>query len=226
MIFLNNNKKKTWWINKCKLPTVEAVKYNSCPCLEIEDLWHALHSSFNMVQDWQIDIGILDKISNKHSMKWVPFSEEEFISFIAKCNNLSTPGLDKLSWRHFKSIVKDKSCLKRIINIADVCFELGYWPSHFKTSIFIVIPKPNKKLYDFPKSFRPIVLLNIIGKLIEKVINNQLQFHSISNNFIHPSQLGRLKQRLISNTGVTLTYFIQSGWVKNNMTSILTFDIA
>ena len=87
-------------------------------------------------------------------------------------------------------LVKDKLCLKRIINIADVCFELGYQLSHFKTSMSIVIPKPNKESYDSPKSFRHIVLLNTIGKLIERVISNQLQFHLILNNFIHPSQLG------------------------------------
>ena len=158
-------------------------------------------------------------------MKWVPFLEKEFISSIAKCNNSSTPGLDKLSWRHLKSIVKDKSYLKRIINIADVCFELDHWPSHLKTSTSIIISKPNKKLYNSSKSFRPIVLLHILGKLIEKVIGNQLQFHSISNNFIHLSQLGGLKQRLMSDVGVTLTYFIQLGWIKNNMTSTLAFNI-
>ena len=159
-------------------------------------------------------------------MIWVSFSEEEFTSSIAKCNNLLTPGSDKLLWRHLKNIIKDKAYLKRIINIIDVCFELGHWPSHFKTSTSIVIPKPNKESYDSPKSFRPIVLLNTIGKLIEKVISGYLQFHSISNNFIYSSQLGGLKYRLMTDVGVVLTYFIQLGWIKNNMTSTLAFNIA
>ena len=30
----------------------------------------------------------------------------------------------------------------------------------------------------------------------------------------------------MSDVGITLTYFIQSGWIKNNMTSTLAFDIA
>jgi len=126
-------------------------------------------------------------------MEWVPFSKQEFTSSIAKYNNLSTLGPDKLSWRHLKYIVKDKSYLKRIINIADTFFELDYWLSHFKVSTFIIIPKPNKESYDSPKSFKPIILLNTIGKLIKKVIGDRLQFYSISNNFIHPSQLGSLK---------------------------------
>jgi len=41
--------------------------------------------------------------------------------------------------------------------------------------------------------FRPIVLLNILGKLIKKVIGERLQFHAIANNFIHSNQLENLK---------------------------------
>ena len=104
---------------------------------------------------------------------------------ITKYNNSSTPGPDKLSWRYLKSIIKDKICLKEIINIANTCFELGHWSSYFKTSITIVIPKFNKESYDSPKSFRSIILLNTLGKLIEKVIGECFQFHVISNNFIY-----------------------------------------
>jgi len=107
-----------------------------------------------------------------------------------------------------------------------MCFELGYWPLQFKVSASIIILKPNKDLYNSPKAFRLIVLLNTLGKLIKKVIGERLQFHSISNNFIHLSQLGSLKQCLLSDTGVALTYFICTGWVKNNTTSTLVFDIA
>ena len=68
------------------------------------------------------------------------------------------------------------TCLKNIINIANACLELGYWPSYFKMSTTVVIPKLNKLSYDSPKSFRPIVLLNTLGKLIEKVIGDRLQY--------------------------------------------------
>ena len=129
-------------------------------------------------------------------------------------------------WRHLKYILKDKSCLKNIINIANVCVEIGYWPSHFKTSTTIIIPKPNKVLYNFPKAFRSIVLLNTLGKLIEKVISNRLQFHVISNNFIHQSQLEGLKFKSTSNTSIMLTHFIHIGWIRNLTTSILAFDIS
>jgi len=136
------------------------------------------------------------------------------------------PELDKLSWSYLKTILKDNGCLSNIIRIANVCIDLGYWSSHFKRSTIIVISKPNKQSYNFPKLFRPIVLLNTLGKLIEKVISEKLQFLTASNNFIHPSQLGDLKFKSIIDVGVALIHIIQSGWVKNLSTSTFAFDIA
>ena len=142
---------------------------------------------------------------------WVPFSKEEFSSLIVKCNNLSASRLDKLLWSHLKHILKNKSCLKGIINIANACFELGYWPDYFKTSITIVISKPNKVSYNSSKSFRLIVFLNTLGKLIEKVISERLQFYVLSNNFIHQSQLGGLKFKATSDARIVLIHFICMG---------------
>jgi len=75
----------------------------------------------------------------------------------------------------------------------------------------VIIPKPNKLSYDSPKSFRPIVLLNTLGKLIKKVIGERIQFHVITNNFIHPSQLGGLKFKSTIDAGVALIHIIQLG---------------
>jgi len=107
-----------------------------------------------------------------------------------------------------------------------MCFELGYWPSHFKTSTSIIIPKLNKASYNTSKMFRPIILLNTFSKLIEKVIGERLQFQTLSKNMIHPCQLGGLKQHSTINIGIVLTYLIHMEWVKNCATSTLSFNIA
>ena len=74
----------------------------------------------------------------------------------------------------------------------------------------VIIPKPNKLLYDSPKLFRPIILLNTLGKLIEKVIGERIQFHVIINDLIYPSQLGGLKFKSTINVGVALMHIIWS----------------
>jgi len=58
------------------------------------------------------------------------------------------------------------------------------------------------------------------------MIGERLQFHTISNNFVHQNHLDGLKQRSTTDAGVALTHTICSEWVKNLITSTLTFDIS
>ena len=161
-----------------------------------------------LLKSRQVDIDLLDEIPDKEKCTWSLFSKEELKHAIEKCNNSSAPGPDKLSWRHIKMIIRNKECSSKLIDITNACINLGHWPSHFKTSTMVVIPKPNKSSYNSPKSFRPIVLLNTIGKFFEKMIGERLQFHSISNNFVYPCQLGGLQHRSTTDAGVALTHFI------------------
>ena len=88
------------WVKKRKLPATEAIKLNDCPCLTPESLWNALHSSFNMALHRQVDFSILNEVACKLSQGWNPFSRYEFKSAISKCKDSSSPGPDKLTWRH------------------------------------------------------------------------------------------------------------------------------
>ena len=77
-----------------------------------------------------------------------------------------------------------------ILYLVNACLFLHYWPRHFKELVSVIIPKPGKPAYDIPKAFRPIVLLNTLGKLIEKMISRQLQFDIVKYSILHPNQLG------------------------------------
>jgi len=165
---------------------------------------------FNLVQNYQVNTLLLNEIPTKLMLPWDSFSREEFKSTVNKCNNLLASGSNKNLWKHLKLVVEDNECLKNIINITNIYTDLGYWPTHFKISLFITIPKLNKATYDSLKLFYPIILLNILEKLIEKVIGKKLQFYLIANNFIYFNQLSRLKQQSTTDTRVHFTYIICS----------------
>ena len=136
------------WIGRCKLPAIKAIKHNRLLCLSLDSLWEALHNIFNTALNCQVNTNILSEIKHKATSHWSPFSKEEFKQAISKCNDLSSPGSDKLTWHHLKSIIKQDNCLVNIINIADSCINLGYWPNYFKCLSTVIIPKPNKMTYD------------------------------------------------------------------------------
>ena len=214
------------WTKQRKLPAIEAINHNGQLYLTLDSLWNALYKSFNSAQNCQVDLNILDEIKCKPPQKWSLFSKNKFFSAISKCKDSSALGPNKLSWHHLKSIIQNNDCLANIINITDSCITLGYWPNYFKISTTIVIPKPNKSLYNQLKAFQPIVLLTTLGKLIEKVVAERLQFLVVSNEFIYLSQLGSLKFKSTLDAGIVLTHIIQSGWTKGKTTSTLAFNIS
>jgi len=55
------------WVNKHKLPAIEAIKYDNQPYLSLDSLWNALHSSFNTALHHQVNTNILDEIENKQA---------------------------------------------------------------------------------------------------------------------------------------------------------------
>ena len=166
------------------------ISYEDCSCNTLPDLWHALHNSYNSAKDRSIDICFLNEIPQASTINWPTFSKQEFRETIAKCLSFLFLGLDHIFWRHLKYLVSNDTCLEKLLNIANTCINLGYQPSHFKVANFIIISKPNKESYNTPESFHPIVLLNTMGKLIEKAISNQLQFYMVANRFLDPNQLG------------------------------------
>ena len=137
---------------------------------------------------------------------------------ISKCNNSSAFGPVRILWRHLKLIFKDNKCLENIINIANTYINLGHWLSHFKVSLSIIIPKLNKVTYNSPKSFYPIILLNTLGKLIEKVIGRCLQFYSSKSTW--------RTQTMFHNRCRSCLNAFNLIWIGQESSDMLAFDIA
>ena len=87
----------TNWISRCKLPAIEAIKYDGRLYLSSESLWEALHNTFNTALNHQVDFNILSEIKCKSTSHWSPFSKEEFKQVISKYNDSSSPGPNKLT---------------------------------------------------------------------------------------------------------------------------------
>jgi len=210
-----SSNKRPWnlmnWVWKKSMPAIETISYENHPCNTLMDLWHALHNFYNSAENRLVNVRFLNEILQANTIEWPTFSKQEFRDAIAKCSSLSSPGPDHISWRYLKSLLLNNLCLEKIRNIADACFMLEYWLSHFKSTSTVVIPKPNKDSYSTPKSFCPIVLLNTTDKLIKKVISNRLQFQMTANSFLDPNQLGGIRQQSTIDASIYLIYLIRAG---------------
>jgi len=153
------------------------------------ELWDALHNTYNSAADRPCNLSVLNELLDLSAWKWVPFSALELMEALATCSSLLSPGLDHGTWVHLKKIVAEPQCLNVFIKLANACLMVGRWPKHFKESVSVIIPKPGKPSYSAPKAFRPIALLNTLGKLIEKMLSNRIQ-----HDLVDPNQFGGIRQ--------------------------------
>ena len=45
---------------------------------------------------------------------------------IKKCNNSSALGPNKLTWSYIKSIIRNKDCVFKLVDIANACIDLEH----------------------------------------------------------------------------------------------------
>ena len=93
---------------------------------------------------------------------------------LAQCLGWSAPGPDHLTWTHLKHLMAYKEVASLFLWITNACLRVGVWLKELIESKTVVIPKLRKLSYNVSKAFRPIVLLNTMGKLFKKMIANQL----------------------------------------------------
>ena len=107
----------------------------------------------------------------------------------------------------------------------NIC-DSGIWPRWFKESVSVIIPKPKKADYSVPKPYRPIALLNTLGKLLTKVIANRLQFDAAAHRLLHEGQCGGVQKHATIDAGLALLDFINTNRERGWHVSACATDIA
>ena len=108
--------------------------------------------------DLKTQITHFDNLFSPHpEHEWIPFSDLELMESLKGCSGSSAPGSDHITWNFLKVFMADPGILSLFMWIANACLTSSYWPAYFKTSMTVIIPKPNKLSYNIPKAFRPIV---------------------------------------------------------------------
>ena len=74
-------------------------------------------------------------------------------------------------------------------DIINATISMGYFPIILKNGLIILIPKPGKDAKN-PINYRPITLLELPGKILEKIVNKRFQRFCEDNEVFHKNQFG------------------------------------
>jgi hypothetical protein len=94
----------------------------------------------------------------------------------------TVPGADEIltcilqaAWLLIKSIV---------CQLFKDCLQLGYYPKCFRYATLAIIQKPNKSDLSSPRSYKPIALLAVLGKGLERLLACNIAWIAITHKVL------------------------------------------
>lgn len=117
------------------------------------------------------------------------FQPSKVRKLVMSQSNGKSPGIDNIP----AELIKHPDIIQWVVhNMTDIinsAFNLGYFPESWKVANVIAIPKPNKDSTT-PKGWRPICLLPILDKVLDRLMIDYIIKHVKLDGGINPRQYG------------------------------------
>lgn len=119
-------------------------------------------------------------------------TNEELLEAARALKANKAPGPDGIPNQALKLAVQE--CPDMFRTALQKCVNEGVFPDRWKRQRLVLLPKPGKPPGD-PSAYRPICLIDTVGKLLEKVILNRLTRYTECASGLSDSQFGFRKGR-------------------------------
>jgi len=172
------------------------------------------------------DLRDVDEAVYRGQISLPDITEKEVLQAIASTPPLKAAGPDGIINRVLHIAASQVAPhLKRIFNWS---LRLGYCPAHFRRSTTIVLRKPGKDDYTTPKAYRPIALLNTIGKLMDAIIAKRISYMTETHQLLPSTHIGGRKGRATDHALHIIIGKIYEAWnsPEPQVASLLLLDVS
>ncbi|CAK1598143.1 unnamed protein product [Parnassius mnemosyne] len=162
-----------------------------------------------------VNEGTLDSSSDP------PFTAEELTWAVSSFNPKKAPGDDGFTADICRvAITVDLGLFLALVN---KCMELTYFPNKWKKAVVVVLRKPGKRDYTHPRSYRPIGLLPVLGKVLEKMVVRRIKWHIVPK--ISRKQYGFMPQCSTEDSLYDMMQFITTKLKDKKLILLISLDI-
>ncbi|KAJ8737082.1 hypothetical protein PYW07_000353 [Mythimna separata] len=152
-----------------------------------------------------------------------PVAPDEVEDIIRKLQPRKAPGADGITNRVFKLFPPQLIVL--MTAIFNGALSNNMFPQAWKQATVIGIPKPGKPKAN-PTSYRPISLLNVLGKIYERLIYKRLKDYAETKGLIPNEQFGFRTEHSCIHQVHRIVEHLSVGFQRGMLTGVLYFDIA
>ena len=136
---------------------------------------------------------------------------------------IKAPGPDKINFKILRMMWEwESDCITSMVQQA---VRLGHHPEEWKRARGILLEKGGKRDFTLVKSYRVISLLNCMGKVLEKVIAEQLSQFCESFCKLHMGQMGARKERCAIDAVALLVQRVEEIWAEKKLAAALFMDV-
>lgn len=114
---------------------------------------------------------------------------------------------------------------KHLLHIYHVVFALQTYSGHWSSWVIVVLCKPGKPNYGIPKVYRPIALLNTIGKLLTAILTEDMVYFTEKHNLLPTNHFGGRPGRSTTDSIHLVINRIKSAWRQRKVAVMLFLDI-
>ena len=211
-----------------KMETVELL-YDGHLLTDKKQICNAFNEHFvkigSRVQSSITNTDTADLCSNIHragkEMKFSPVTEGEICKIVNKMKNKESRGLDDISNALLKKLVavlKQPLCV-----IFNKSLNIGTFPDLMKIAKVLPLFKHGEK--QIPDNYRPISLLPVISKVLEKIMYTQMVSHLEETNALYARQYGFRKNSSTCDVVTNLVGEILNAFEDNRMVLAVFIDL-
>ena len=190
---VNTSQKSCWkiinrLINKCRAPKIPPLLVDHLYILNCKEKAKYFNDFFSQQCKTVINNSVLPTLTplTNNRMDQITIEPDEIISLVQKINPNKATGADGISGQMLL-LCEDSVILPLQIIFTNILSTRVY-PDMWKlANVTPIFKKGDKQLI---KNYRPISLLPICGKILEKIIFNQLYSYLHTNNLITKNQSG------------------------------------
>ena len=149
---------------------------------------------------------------------------DEVKKTVESMNNKKAPGDDGITGDIYNYAFK--TLPKYITAIYNGCLKNGIFPTRWKRAKLIPIIKPGCEKSHEVLKYRPISLLNIGGKVLEKLLINRINHHLFTNDYASNNQYGFMPQRNATDAAMAAREYIEEGFGNGEVVALVSLDVA
>jgi Reverse transcriptase (RNA-dependent DNA polymerase)/Endonuclease-reverse transcriptase len=146
----------------------------------------------------------------------------EITTALKQLKPFTAPGPDSV--RNFMLQWTKSTVTLIFVKLFSLCIQHSYFPTAFKQGNLVIIPKSQAASFDTHKALRPITLLNVMGKLFERILLNRIE--PCVSQHLDSSQFGFIKGSSTESVHLQLTNFLESNTHNQYGVAAIKLDIS